>query len=76
MGVDIDKSWCDNLTGRIDFFTTRCTNLANGSDKAAINRNISHKARCTRAINYGSAPNNQIMHVDSPLFQQERISFN
>jgi hypothetical protein len=50
--------------------------LANGSDKAAINRNISHKARCTRAINYGSAPNNQIMHVDSPLFQQERISFN
>ena len=37
---------------------------------AAIDRYISQKARCTRAINDGSAPNNQIMHVDSPHFQQ------
>ena len=68
MGVNVNKSGRDDLTSRIDFFAACCTDLANGSNHAAIDRYISHKARCPRAINYGSAPNNQIMHVDSPLF--------
>jgi hypothetical protein len=67
MGVNVYKSGGDKLTGRIDFLTARCTDLTNSSDKATIDRNISHKACCARAIQYSSAANNQIMHADSPL---------
>jgi hypothetical protein len=67
MGVDVDKSGCDKLTGRVDFFTARCTDLTNSSDKATIDRNIGQKAGRACAIHYSSAANNQIMHADSPL---------
>jgi hypothetical protein len=68
MGVNIYNSGRNDLAGCVDFFAARRTDLADGGYNAAINRNIGNKARSARAINYSPAPNNQIMHADSPLF--------
>jgi hypothetical protein len=68
MGVNVYKSGRNDLTACVDFFAARRTDLADGRYNAAINRNIGNKACRARAIDYSPAPNNQIMHADSPLF--------
>jgi hypothetical protein len=70
MGVNVYKSRRDDLAARVDFFAARRTDFANGRYNAAINRNIGNKPCRARAINHGSAPNNQIMHADSPHFSE------
>jgi hypothetical protein len=68
MGVNVYKSGCNDLATCVDFFAASRTDFADGRYNAAINRNIGNKARSARAIDYSPAPNNQIMHADSPLF--------
>ena len=67
MGMQVDETGGDQLALGIDFLAALADRLANGSDRLAINGYVGNEGRCAGAIDYGSAPDDQIVHRLFPL---------